>query len=296
MAAGRRKKNAEHENEERWLLTYADMITLLMALFMVLFSISSVNISKFKTLQESLKAAFSGSILPGGKALIQSGSQEQSQKSAQDTAIPSIVAINPQAANQNSAGSNSSSATSSTSTAQSMSAASSTEQAKTLIAAAKIEQQQLTQLKEQLDQYLKVHGLQNQVQTTISRRGLVVRVLTDKVLFESGQANLKPAGLPLLGEVANLLNVATNHAIAVEGHTDSVPISSAQYPSNWELSTARATTVVRYFISAGVDASRMSAAGYADLHPIASNATARGRQLNRRVEIVLLRNTPEIPG
>jgi chemotaxis protein MotB len=294
MAAGRRKKHGEQENEERWLLTYADMITLLMALFMVLFSISSVNISKFKTLQESLKAAFSGSILPGGKALVQSGSQEQQQKTAQDTAIPSLVAINPQAANQNSTGSNSSST--STSTAQGMSAASSTEQAKTLIAAAKIEQQQLLQLKERLDQYLKAHGLQNQVQTSISRRGLVVRVLTDKVLFDSGQANLKPAGLPLLGEVANLLNVATNHAIAVEGHTDSVPISSAQYPSNWELSTARATTVVRYFISAGVDASRMSAAGYADLHPIASNATDRGRQLNRRVEIVLLRNTPEIPG
>ena len=294
MAAGRRKKHGEQENEERWLLTYADMITLLMALFMVLFSISSVNISKFKTLQESLKAAFSGSILPGGKALVQSGSQEQSQKSAQDTAIPSIVAINPQAANQNSSGTNSSS--SSSTSAQSMSAASSTEQAKTLIAAAKIEQQQLTQLKAQLDAYLKAHGLQNQVQTTVSRRGLVVRVLTDKVLFASGQATLKPGGLPLLGEVANLLNVATNHQIAVEGHTDSVPISSAQYPSNWELSTARATTVVRYFLSRGVTPSRLAAAGYADLHPIASNATDRGRQLNRRVEIVLLRNNPDLTG
>ena len=177
-----------------------------------------------------------------------------------------------------------------------MSAASASEQAKTLIAAAKIEQQQLQQLKAQLDQYLKAHGLQNQVQTTISRRGLVVRVLTDKVLFDSGQATLKPEGLPLLGEVANLLNVATNHQIAVEGHTDSVPISSAQYPSNWELSTARATTVVRYFISRSVDASRLTASGYADLHPLASNATDRGRQLNRRVEIVLLRNTPQIPG
>ena len=294
MAAGRRKKHGEQENEERWLLTYADMITLLMALFMVLFSISSVNISKFKTLQESLKAAFSGSILPGGKALVQSGSQEQSQKSAQDTAIPSIVAINPQAANQNSSGTNSSS--SSSTSAQSMSAASSTEQAKTLIAAAKIEQQQLTQLKAQLDAYLKAHGLQNQVQTTVSRRGLVVRVLTDKVLFASGQATLKPGGLPLLGEVANLLNVATNHQIAVEGHTDSVPISSAQYPSNWELSTARATTVVRYFLSRGVTPSRLAAAGYAALHPIASNATDRGRQLNRRVEIVLLRNNPDLTG
>jgi chemotaxis protein MotB len=291
MAAGRRKKHGEKENEERWLLTYADMITLLMALFMVLFSISSVNVSKYKSLQESLKAAFSGSILPGGKALTQSGAQAEQAKAAQDTAIPSIVAINPTATNQNS-----SSSSAGTSSSQSMSAASASEQAKTLIAAAKIEQQQLQQLKAQLDQYLKAHGLQNQVQTTISRRGLVVRVLTDKVLFDSGQATLKPEGLPLLGEVANLLNVATDHQIAVEGHTDSVPISSAQYPSNWELSTARATTVVRYFISRSVDASRMTASGYADLHPIASNATDRGRQLNRRVEIVLLRNTPQIPG
>ncbi len=292
MAAGRRKKHGEKDNEERWLLTYADMITLLMALFMVLFSISSVNVSKYKSLQESLKAAFSGSILPGGKALTQSGAQAEQAKAAQDTAIPSIVAINPTVDQSEQP----SSSSSSTSSSQSMSAASASEQAKTLIAAAKIEQQQLQQLKAQLDQYLKAHGLQNQVQTTISRRGLVVRVLTDKVLFDSGQATLKPAGLPLLGEVANLLNVATNHQIAVEGHTDSVPISSAQYPSNWELSTARATTVVRYFISRSVDASRLTASGYADLHPLASNATDRGRQLNRRVEIVLLRNTPQIPG
>ncbi len=295
MAAGRRKKHGEQENDERWLLTYADMITLLMALFMVLFSISSVNVSKYKTLQESLKAAFSGSILPGGKALTQSGAQAEKQKAVTDTAIPSIVAINPTAANQNSTGS-SSGPSSSSSSSQSMSAASATEQAKTLIAAAKIEQQQLQQLKQQLDKYLTVHGLKNQVQTTISRRGLVVRVLTDQVLFDSGQATLKPQGLPLLGEVANLLNVATNHQIAVEGNTDSVPISSAQYPSNWELSTARATTVVRYFISRGVTASRLAAAGYADLHPIASNATDGGRQLNRRVEIVLLRNNPELTG
>ena len=101
MAAGRRKKHGEKDNEERWLLTYADMITLLMALFMVLFSISSVNVSKYKSLQESLKAAFSGSILPGGKALTQSGAQAEQAKAAQDTAIPSIVAINPTVTNQN---------------------------------------------------------------------------------------------------------------------------------------------------------------------------------------------------
>ena len=167
-------------------------------------------------------------------------------------------------------------------------------QAQSIAQAAKAEQSQLKQLKHQLDDYLRAHGLGDQVQTTISRRGLVVRVLTDKVLFDSGAATLKPQGLPLLAEVAGLLNVDRSHQIVVEGHTDNVPIASSQFPSNWELSTARATTVVRYMIGQGVDRRRLSASGYADLHPVASNATDHGRQLNRRVEIVLLRNHPQI--
>ena len=93
-----------------------------------------------------------------------------------------------------------------------------------------------------------------------------------------------------------MLNVDRSHPIVVEGHTDNVPISSAQFPSNWELSTARATTVVRFLISRGLDRNRLSASGYADLHPIASNATAAGRELNRRVEIVLQRLNPDLQG
>src|ERR1700704_1845464 len=97
MASSRRRRGhgAAHDNDERWLLTYADMITLLMALFMVLISISSVNISKFKTLQQSLKAAFSGSILPGGKAIMQSGSQSTVSHSPATSEIPSIVPLTP---------------------------------------------------------------------------------------------------------------------------------------------------------------------------------------------------------
>src|SRR5438105_4594239 len=94
---GRRGRgaHAEHENDERWLLTYADMITLLMALFMVLFSISSVNVSKYQTLQQSLKAAFSGSILPGGRAILQSGSQSTSAHTPATAEVPSLVPLNP---------------------------------------------------------------------------------------------------------------------------------------------------------------------------------------------------------
>jgi chemotaxis protein MotB len=163
------------------------------------------------------------------------------------------------------------------------------------VSASMQEQASFAALKRRLDAYARAHGFADQVRTVIERRGLVVRVLTDKVLFDSGQADLKPAGLPLLTEVAKLLNLDPTHPIIVEGHTDNVPISSTLYPSNWELSTARATTVVRYLISQGVSAARLGAAGYADLHPVASNATAAGRQLNRRVEIVLRRLNPAPP-
>ncbi|MGZ4255264.1 MAG: flagellar motor protein MotB [Solirubrobacteraceae bacterium] len=289
---GRRGRgaHAEHENDERWLLTYADMITLLMALFMVLFSISSVNISKYQTLQQSLKAAFSGSILPGGRSIMQSGSQSTTAHTPATAEIPSLVPLNPTAASK----ANPTIASSKAASAASLNSKQ-LEAALNSMSAALKEQASLAALKRKLDAYAKEHGLSHDVQTVIDRRGLVVRVLTDQLLFASGQATLQPVGFPLLNEVAQLLNVDKSHPITVEGHTDNVPISSSQYPSNWELSTDRATTVVRYLIAKGVNRERLGAVGYADLHPIASNATTAGRARNRRVEIVLQRINPVPP-
>ena len=272
---GRRKRggHVEHENEERWLLTYSDMITLLMALFMVLFSISSVNISKYQTLQESLKAAFSGSVLSGGRSIIQAGSQSTSAHTPATADVPSIVPLNPTSPNpQNQFATQVANAQKSAS--QSLK-----------------EQAALQQLKLRMDAYARSHGFGNDAQSIIERRGLVVRV-SDNILFSSGEATLHPAGLPLLNEVAQLLNLDRSNPITVEGHTDNQPIDSAQYPTNWELSTARATTVVRYLITRGLSAYRLGAAGYADLHPLASNASAAGRAENRRVEIVIQRIYP----
>jgi chemotaxis protein MotB len=277
---GRGGHGGGHENDERWLLTYADMITLLMALFMVLFSISSVNISKYQTLQQSLKAAFSGSILPGGKAILQSGSQSSSAHRPATADVPSIVPLNPSSGKKQQ--------TAAMSSAQ-------LQAALDHMSAAIKEQESFKALQKKLDAYAQAHGFSADVKTLVDRRGLVVRVVTDKLLFNSGQATLKPAGLPLLQEVAQLLNVDQSHPIIVEGHTDNQPIASAEFPSNWELSTARATTVVRYLISRSVNRERLGAVGYADLHPIASNATAPGRALNRRVEIVLERLNPVPP-
>jgi chemotaxis protein MotB len=277
MAAhgGRRGRGggAEPESEERWLLTYADMITLLMALFMVLFSISSVNISKYQTLQQSLKAAFSGSVLAGGRSIIQAGSQSTSAHTPATADVPSIVPLTPSSPNpQNQFATQVANAQKSAS--QSLK-----------------EQAALQQLKLRMDAFARSHGFGKDAQSIIERRGLVVRV-SDNILFSSGEATLHPAGLPLLNEVAQLLNLDRSNPITVEGHTDNVPIQSAQYPTNWELSTARATTVVRYLIARGLTPYRLGAAGYADLHPLASNATTAGRAENRRVEIVIQRIYP----
>ncbi|MBV8219861.1 MAG: OmpA family protein [Solirubrobacterales bacterium] len=294
----RRGGAVEHENEERWLLTYADMLTLLFALFMVLFSISSVNISKYQILQQSLKAAFSGSILPGGRAIMQSGSESTAAHTPATAAVPSIVPLVPTPT----ARSSETTGAANTPAAQAAKAASAKPMSAAQLQAALdsmsasiAEQDSFVALQKRLNAYAKAHGFANRVQTVIERRGLVVRVLTDKLLFDSGQATLQPAGQPLLVEVAQLLNVDKTHPITVEGHTDNVPIATAQFPSNWELSTARATTVVRFLISRGVGAGRLGAVGYSDLHPVASNATAAGRGLNRRVDIVLMRLNPVPP-
>jgi chemotaxis protein MotB len=276
----RRGHGAEHESEERWLLTYADMITLLMALFMVLFSISSVNISKYQTLQKSLKAAFSGHILPGGTSVASQGATANHSQTPAATELQAIepVATEGSASLQNSTSHNVSTATSTNAAAAAAKAAAANHQAS-----------EFARIKAELEAYAKAHGFSKSVKVAIEQRGLVIRVLTDDLLFASGQATLEGRAFGLLTEISSLLNVDQTHPISVEGNTDNVPIHSSLYPSNWELSTARASTVVRFLIAHGVAPTRLTALGNAEQHPVDSNATAAGRARNRRVEIVMRR-------
>ena len=281
----RRARDHAHENEERWLLTYSDMITLLMALFMVLFSISSVNISKYETLQKSLKAAFSGNILPGGKDIAQQGS---TVNAAQSPASVELQALEPLVSEGSSSLQNS---TAHGAAAKSVAAPTASTSAASAASASAAQRQaaEFAQIKRELDAYAASHGFSKSVQTSIEARGLVIRVLTDDLLFASGQATLEGRADGLLGEIAQLLNVDETHPISVEGNTDNVPIHSSQFPSNWQLSTARASTVVQFLIAHGVGPSRLTATGNAEQHPVDSNATAAGRARNRRVEIVMRR-------
>jgi len=269
---GRRTSHeeVEHENEERWLLTYADMITLLMTLFMVLFAISSVNTSKFEALEASLSEALSGKIVTGGGSIQETGASEETEQSSPQPPIP---AIQPVVTVQGAKGKG---------------AAASAGPSR----AAEHENEDFRELKRKVDEYAREHGLQANLQTHIVRRGLVIRLLTDRVLFVSGSARLEPASTGLLTAIAHLLVRDVRHPIVVEGHTDNRPISSARFPTNWELSTSRATQVVRAFIDHRVSAHRLEAAGFAAQRPISSNSNDAGRSRNRRVEIVLLRQNP----
>lgn len=280
MSRGRKRgAGAEVDMGERWLLTYSDMITLLMALFMVLFSISSVNVSKYVTLQQSLHAAFSGAILSGGRSILQTGDSTPANRTPPANEIPAIVPLTPTVSKPG---------------AQSSGPSAQVQQALLKEAQdASLENSDFAALKFRLNSYAKAHGFANQVRAEIDRQGLVVTVLTDKLLFQSGQDTLLPASYPLLDEIRTLINLdKEKHPVVVEGFTDNVPIHNAAFPSNWWLSSARANVVNQYLISQHVPSARMSTAGYGDQHPVASNSTDAGRAKNRRVEIVFERKYP----
>ncbi len=146
---------------------------------------------------------------------------------------------------------------------------------------------QMLEIKRQIEEGLKQAGLDATVALSLEERGLVIR-FNDSVLFDLGKADIKPMGRATIDRVSQTIKDIPNQ-VRIEGHTDNLPIRTAGYPSNWELSTARATNVVRYFIEGlAYEPNRLSAAGYGEYRPIAPNDTAEGRQLNRRVDIVVL--------
>ena len=240
----------EHENHERWLITYADMITLLMAFFIMLFAMSQIDLAKFKAFQAGVASHFDkpSGVLKGGTGLLLGNAQEADSEQA----VAKML----------------------------------TEQAR-LQAAAQRERKDLTEAQHRIEGQLGLRGLRDRARFSLQERGLVVTVVSDDVLFDSGQADLRDEGARVLNVVASVVARMPNRVL-VEGHTDNRPVSG-RYPSNWELSTARASAVVRYLSSNhGITASRLSAAGYADQHPAAPNNNDRNRQRNRRVEIVVV--------
>jgi len=256
------EEHEEHVNHERWLITYADMITLLMVLFIVLYSISQVDLAKFRRLKEGVAGGFGGpaaaGALSGGAGPLEGGGGVFD------------------------AGLNGTEAVTSAQAAQAALA-----DARARAAGARQQRSLLQGAQKEIQRSLDKEGLGDAVKFRLESRGLVVTIVSDRVLFEPGQAELRDEGREVVDKLAAAIGRLPNK-LTVEGHTDNVPISG-RYASNWELSTARATTVLRELIERhGISPSRLSAAGYADERPLAANDTADGRAANRRVELVVL--------
>jgi chemotaxis protein MotB len=203
----------------RWLLTYADLITLLLIVFIVLYSVARQDISKFRELAQYMRAAFGGVLQQGPTFLPGQG----------DRIIPDLVS-----------------------------------------------------------RVASVEGAAASARVFRNERGIVVRLLTDNVLFDRGSAEVKDTTRRILDAIGPIMR-DSGFPIMVEGHTDDLPIRGGPYASNWELSTARASGVVRYLISnGGIPARQLAAAGYAEHHPVVPNRNESSRQRNRRIDIVLL--------
>ena len=228
----RLKKRATEEKLEtagmmRWLLTYADMITLLLALFIILFSISTINKVKLQRLVHDISGGFNSidaiNNPPNG------GGLEKAQPS-----------------------------------------------------------KELEQEQQIIQTYIQEKHLQKQVTVKLTSQGLVISLLTDKALYDSGSANLRPETVGLLEQVGAVLR-RTQPEVRVEGYTDNEPIHTSQYPTNWELSAARAAGVTRFLVEhEHLDPHKISLAGYGEWRPSHSNSSIENQQLNRRVDIVVI--------
>jgi chemotaxis protein MotB len=245
--ARKRYDESPSDNHERWLISYADFITLLFAFFVVMYAISIVNEGKYKVLSDALGDAF------GGRG---AATQVNSQV---EPVLPLSHIVN-RKRNE----------------------------------AARRERERMAVLARDLSATLLPLVKSGQVRVTQNARGIGVEI-NASVLFDQGQAALHLDAREVLQSVGGLLK-DDSHRIEVEGHTDNVPIGSQQYPSNWELSAARASSVVRLFIDSGVVEPRLSAIGFAATRPVAPNSDPAGQNRNRRVAVMILAALPETGG
>jgi len=252
----RKKRQPEQENHERWLVSYADFITLLFAFFVVMYSISSVNEGKYRVLSDTLTDAF----VTSAQSLdpIQLGEQVRTP----EPVAGEYAAPNPGQGTDP--------------------VAEPVQQPFSTSPEALTLGQIATHLKQALSSFID----KDLVKVTQTDRGIEVE-MNSRMLFKSGSARLSTSVLKPLRKVTRILRPLPNQ-IHVEGHTDNVPINTSAFPSNWELSAARAASVVQLFTRLGVTPERMAAIGYGEFRPVTDNTSGEGRQSNRRVSIIIM--------
>ena len=276
----------EHESHERWLITYADMLTLLMVLFIVLFAMSQVDKKKFAELAQGLASGFGAkSVTFNAQSSIMDG------RGSDSSVLPMMPNVSPQLSNSTGAQTAGTAATDAAAAAQAAVAAAQRATASKQATDVAREIDNLKKVQEQITAALKAKNLDKSVLFSIDQRGLVVTVVTSSVVFAGDRADLLRPGQEILDAVVPAIRALPN-SIEVDGHTNQLPVPTVNYPSAWELSTARASTVVRYLIGHGMAADRMSAAGFAGTRPLIPPSDPRSVTMNRRVDIVVLSTLP----
>ena len=273
----RRKILEDINNHDRWMVSYADFITLLFAFFVVMYSISSVNEGKYKSLTHSLGTAFSN---------------KEKQEHVPDpvrfetpfTAIQPILLDSPAVIFKPILPDDPVAAFKPDLLDNQMTMEG--EQRRQLSEEILKERKQLNQVSDQLEKALGSFIDDNLV--AVKRNDYWIALeMNSELLFLSGEASLSKRAQPVLKKIAAVINPLPN-AINVEGHTDNIPIDTLKFPSNWDLSSARATSVVQEFVKEGINPTRLSAIGYGEFHPIGDNKIEEGRFKNRRVILVLM--------
>ena len=272
----RRRQKSDHENHERWLVSYADFITLLFAFFVVMYSVSSVNEGKMRVLSHSLASSFSDPAQPIEPIQIGGLSGAGNQWSPNLQSIPFRTTNPPIQLTPI--------------TTLSEGAIDVTEAADEGANTETNAREELDIIVDNLEDVLASLADDDQIQLKRNRDSVEIEI-NSNILFGSGSSNLASEATTVLSALAGTLKKLPNR-INVEGFTDNLPIKNHVFPSNWELSAARAATVVRLFAEYGVEPSRMASIGYGEHHPVASNDTAEGRALNRRITIIVVGSTP----
>ncbi|MGC5325916.1 flagellar motor protein MotB [Brevibacillus sp. SYSU BS000544] len=256
----KKKKHAHHEEhiDETWLIPYADLLTLLLALFIVLFASSQVDAKKFEQLSESLSMAFNGGI-----SFFENPQPVKTPEVVPQTTLPE----------------------------KEQDKKDETQREKEQREKFQKETENLQKLQQSIDAYIKENKLTDKLQTKLTDMGLMITIL-DNALFASGRADVRPDARKLAQEISGMLEKYPRQVI-VSGHTDNVPIHTSEFPSNWDLSSKRALNFMKILLeNSTLDPRKFSATGYGEYHPIASNGSAEGRAKNRRVEVSILRNVP----
>ncbi|MGB5211090.1 MAG: flagellar motor protein MotD [Gammaproteobacteria bacterium] len=275
----RKQRHEDHVNHEAWAIPYGDLVTLLLAFFVVMYSMSSLNEGKYRVLSDSLRAAFRGA--PRAIEPIQIG--EKTSKSLRESAPDAIdpgalMALPVSPAEQMRrgplAGRGSNDAFPGALSEEGINAA-------------------LRQMADAVEQAMRPLIKDDLIRVERRRSWIEVEINTD-ILFPSGSATMAPDAVPVLEQIADILKPFPN-PIRVEGHTDTQPISTREFPSNWELSAARAASVVHLYTRRGIEPTRMVVTGLGEYRPATENSSAEGRNRNRRVVLIILAGLDATP-